>query len=86
MGFGILIGLGRIENDERLLEVPAGYRLLPITSAHCKTFAGLPQHHKDPFDRMLIAQAVCERLCLLTRDRAIMAYAEQAVILRHPEP
>jgi PIN domain nuclease of toxin-antitoxin system len=36
--------------------------------------AALPRRHRDPFDRMLIAQARAERLALLTRDRAIIAY------------
>jgi PIN domain nuclease of toxin-antitoxin system len=83
--FGILIGLGRIEPNERLLEVPSGYDLLPILPAHCKAYAGLPRRHRDPFDRMLVAQAQSEHLPLLTRDRAIAAYREQATILRFPE-
>ena len=83
--FGILIGLGRIEANERLLEVPEGYELLPISPHHCKTFAKLPRHHRDPFDRMLIAQAHSEHLSLLTRDRAMTAYSEQATILSFPE-
>lgn len=83
--FGILIGLGRIEANERLLDVPEGYDLLPISPAHCRAFAQLPRHHRDPFDRMLIAQAHSEQVPLLTRDRAMMAYSEQAQILRFPE-
>jgi PIN domain nuclease of toxin-antitoxin system len=82
--FGILIGLGRIEADERLLEVPEGYDLLPVSPTHCKAFAKLPRHHRDPFDRMLIAQAQSEQVPLLTRDRAMAAYSEQATILRFP--
>jgi len=82
---GILIGLGRIKNDPRLMEVPAGFRLLPVTSPHCKNFAALPRHHKDPFDRMLIAQAAVERVSLLTRDQAMLAYAGIAQIVRFPE-
>lgn len=84
--FAILIGLGRIEANERLLEVPEGYELLPIAPAHCKVFASLPRHHRDPFDRMLIAQAQSEQVPLLTRDRAVAAYHEHAAILRYPEP
>ena len=84
--FGILIGLGRIEANMRLLDVPEGYELLQITPAHCGAYAELPLHHRDPFDRMLVAQAQTERLSLLTRDRDIAAYIEQATILRFPEP
>lgn len=83
--FGILIGLGRIEANEHLMEVPDGYDLLPILPAHCKVFARLPRHHRDPFDRMLIAQAQAEHVPLLTRDRAMTAYRQQATILRFPD-
>ena len=41
---------------------------------HCRELVALPQWHRDPFDRMLIAQARAERLALLTRDRAFLAY------------
>lgn len=84
--FGILIGLGRIEANERLLEVPEGYELLPVSPQHCKAFAKLPRHHRDPFDRMLVAQAQSEHVPLLTRDRAMTAYGAYATILRLPEP
>ena len=83
--FAILIGLGRIEANERLMDVPEGFDLLPVLSTHCQSFARLPRHHGDPFDRMLIAQAQSERLFLLTRDRTMLSYAEQATILRFPE-
>ena len=82
--FAILIGLGRIEVDERLMDVPDGYDLLPIKPDHCKAVATLPRHHRDPFDRMLVAQAQTERVSLLTRDRVIEAYRDHATILRYP--
>ena len=83
--FAILIGLGRIEANARLLEVPEGYELLPIAPAHCKVLARLPRRHRDPFDRMLVAQAQAEGLSLLTRDRALIAYSGDATIVRFPE-
>jgi len=70
----ILMALGRIAHDQRLLAVPDGFELLPILPDHCKALIALPKQHHDPFDRMLIAQARAERLLLLTRDRAIIAY------------
>jgi PIN domain nuclease of toxin-antitoxin system len=82
--FGILLSLGRIEPHERLMEIPEGYNLLPISPDHCKAFATLPLHHRDPFDRMLVAQAKGERVPLLTRDRAMTAYGDHATILRFP--
>jgi PIN domain nuclease of toxin-antitoxin system len=84
--FGILIGLGRIEAREGLFAVPEGYELLPISAAHCRSVSRLPRHHRDPFDRMLVAQAQTEQVALLTRDRAMLGYADHATILRFPEP
>jgi PIN domain nuclease of toxin-antitoxin system len=83
--FGILISLGRIEPNMRLLNVPEGYDLLPITPAHCEAYAELPMYHRDPFDRMLVAQAQVERLSLLTRDERIAVYGEHATVARYPE-
>ena len=70
----ILMALDRIARDARLLRVPDGFDLLPVLPDHCKALVALPRLHRDPFDRMLIAQARAERLALLTRDRAIVAY------------
>lgn len=47
---------------------------LSIRSNHATTAGRLPWHHRDPFDRMLIAQALAEDLCLVTRDRLAAAY------------
>jgi PIN domain nuclease of toxin-antitoxin system len=78
----ILVGLGRIAPDDRLFAVPEGFDLLPVLPAHCAELVRLPRRHRDPFDRMLIAQARAERLALLTRDHAIIGYgAEGAEII-----
>lgn len=45
-----------------------GYRELPIGAAHALTVGNLPSVHKDPFDRILLAQAMVENLLLLTSD------------------
>lgn len=47
---------------------------LPIQHAHALRVAGLPPHHADPFDRLLIAQASLERCTLLTADAQVLAY------------
>jgi PIN domain nuclease of toxin-antitoxin system len=51
-----------------------GYTELPMTGAHAAALAGLPTIHKDPFDRMLVAQATVEGLTLVTSDPAIANY------------
>lgn len=53
-----------------------GYRELPVSSEHPLAVNDLPPHHKDPFDRILIAQARVERLLLLTADAAVADYGE----------
>jgi PIN domain nuclease of toxin-antitoxin system len=47
---------------------------LPLTAAHCAEIEDFPDHHSDPFDWMLIAQARVEGLTLLTNDRSIRLY------------
>jgi PIN domain nuclease of toxin-antitoxin system len=64
--------LGRTDLDA---EIPAnGFVELPITVRHALRAGGLPRHHEDPFDRMLVAQALLEELVFLTRDRALAKY------------
>lgn len=77
----LLIALGRVGADLRLLDPPEGFDLLPIRPEHCKELIVLPRFHRDPFDRMLIAQARCEDLGLLTRDKAISAYGPQGALI-----
>lgn len=52
---------------------------LDITTEHALTVESLPPHHKDPFDRMLVAQAQVENLTLVTRDPRIKAYAVKVI-------
>ena len=54
----------------------AGYEEIPVTSLHALELAGLPLIHRDPFDRMLIAQVQCERMRLITHDAALGRYGE----------
>ena len=51
-----------------------GYQEMPITGAHAAAVAALPDLHGDPFDRVLIAQAIVEGVTLLTADQAILRY------------
>jgi PIN domain nuclease of toxin-antitoxin system len=54
-----------------------GFELLPITCAQLNQLAALPFHHRDPFDRLLIAQALAEGMTLVTRDPAFSKYSEK---------
>ena len=53
-----------------------GYRELPVTSEHTIEVNDLPPLHKDPFDRILVAQARVEGLTLLTADKAVARYGD----------
>ena len=77
----ILMTLGRVGSNERLLHLPDGFDLLPVRPEHCRTLLALPRLHGDPFDRMLIAQARSEELGLLTRDKAIMEYGPHGALI-----
>lgn len=47
---------------------------LPVLAEHAHAFGDLPLHHRDPFDRMLVAQAIVENLTLVTRDPQVRKY------------
>lgn len=68
--------LGKIELPGDLNERSAadGFTSLPVLGAHAAAVRSLPFHHKDPFDRLLVAQAQIEGLTLVTADRAMSAY------------
>jgi len=51
-----------------------GYLELPLTGAHAVAVAGLPPIHKDPFDRLLVAQAMVEGIALLSSDAVVADY------------
>jgi PIN domain nuclease of toxin-antitoxin system len=57
----------------------AGYALLPISPQHAAAVETLPPHHADPFDRLLIAQAMIEPLRLVSHDVAIARYGEMVI-------
>jgi PIN domain nuclease of toxin-antitoxin system len=72
-------GLGRndFQVDPRLLRrglLENGYAELSITSQHAVAIDGLPALHKDPFDRILVAQAMVEGIMLLTSDPVVAQY------------
>jgi PIN domain nuclease of toxin-antitoxin system len=77
-----------IKRHKGLLEVPddleavvedEGFGKLPISLFHAQQAAALPPIHRDPFDRMLVAQAQAEGLELLTADETIPSYAVRVI-------
>jgi len=76
--------LGKIDGDPRdfYRAINAfGFRELAITGAHTLATAKLPPLHKDPFDRLLIAQAMTEPLLLLTADAALVPYSDLVMLV-----
>ena len=68
--------LGKLDVPDNLAEELSLHRFktLPITAEHATRIETLPDYHKDPFDRMLIAQAKHESFTLVTRERQIAKY------------
>lgn len=68
--------IGKLSEPPRLPERirDSGFTPLPISSEHAITAGRLPMIHRDPFDRMLVAQAQCEDLTLVTRDANCQKY------------
>jgi PIN domain nuclease of toxin-antitoxin system len=71
--------LGQLEADAAEVRAalgPTGFRELPVTGAHAERAARLPPLHRDPFDRLLVAQSQCEPLVLLTADEQLVPYGD----------
>jgi PIN domain nuclease of toxin-antitoxin system len=74
-------GLGKLESPTDLLAQleRAGVELLPITARHADLVVSLPLHHRDPFDRLLVAQATLEGLALVSDDESLRRYDVEVV-------
>jgi PIN domain nuclease of toxin-antitoxin system len=70
----VAIGKLRLPGPLELAIEESGFEKLPITFAHAAAVAGLAHHHRDPFDRMLMAQALTDGLTLVTHDRRFEPY------------
>ena len=73
--------LGKLDapdNIEKIIQIK-GFDPLPISLSHGETAGKLPDHHKDPFDRMLIAQAQIEGLSIVTHDSRFKLYSVDVV-------
>jgi PIN domain nuclease of toxin-antitoxin system len=73
---GVKAAIGKLAVPEDLQEhiLGTGVRVLGLSSEHGLAVAQLPLHHRDPFDRLLVAQAQQEGLTLVTADPRIQAY------------
>lgn len=81
---GIKKSLGKLSFPDGLVMelVAGGFVELAISAAHAERAAGLPPHHRDPFDRMLVAQAQLELLVLVTADRLLRPYDVEIIDAR----
>ncbi|TCZ64037.1 type II toxin-antitoxin system VapC family toxin [Roseicella aquatilis] len=68
---GKLPGVGLVAQDVAAAIRRAGFNELPITCAHAEAAGRLPRHHRDPFDRILVAQALLEGLTLVSADATL---------------
>lgn len=69
-------GLGKLTTPDDLAGElrTTGFEELPVRVAHVHALRGLPPHHRDPFDRLLVAQALVEDLVVVTSDSIIPRY------------
>jgi PIN domain nuclease of toxin-antitoxin system len=78
----IKVRLGKLKADldEMIATIePAGFLTLSVTPQHAAQIARLPLHHTDPFDRMLVAQALIQPLHLLTVDSQLPQYSSLVI-------
>lgn len=69
-----------IDTEEAVFQFEAaGYGWLPVTPAHAAAVESLPLLHGDPFDRLLVAQALAEPMRLVSRDRRVAAYSDTVI-------
>ncbi len=80
---GIKQALGKLRAPESVVDLlgDEGFESLAITAEHADAAARLPPLHRDPFDRMLVAQSRLCRLTLVTHDEAVAAYGGDALMV-----
>jgi PIN domain nuclease of toxin-antitoxin system len=73
--------IGKLSAPDGLLEIieDEGLVIIDISGQHAEQIGNLPNHHRDPFDRMLIAQAQVEGLTILTSDKQIKQYGVRTI-------
>ncbi|CAN5760263.1 type II toxin-antitoxin system VapC family toxin [soil metagenome] len=80
----IKAALGKLDADPAEFAAaiePAGFTELPVSARHAAGVRALPLHHADPFDRLLVAQALAEPMRLLTADAVLARYSELVLVV-----
>jgi PIN domain nuclease of toxin-antitoxin system len=80
----IKVSLGKLKADpHQVLSAlePTGFLSLPISGEHCACVMDLPPLHRDPFDRLLIAQATTEPMRFVTADASLGAYGDLVTVV-----
>jgi len=79
----VSLGKIRINPDEFIAALrEGGFQELAVTGRHAARVAQLPKHHRDPFDRLLVAQSLAEAMLLLTQDQPLAAYGPSVLVAR----
>lgn len=76
--------LGKLEADPHALAAaiePSGFIELPVRASHAAGVGALERHHDDPFDRLLLAQALAEPLRLVTADAVLARYSDIVLLV-----
>jgi PIN domain nuclease of toxin-antitoxin system len=78
---GVFVNLGKLSLDMPFIDLRQhvtdnGFEILPITFSHTAELITLDLHHRDPFDRIIIAQALSERLILIGKDGNFEKYSQ----------
>ena len=77
----VSLGKIRIDPDEFVAALrESGFQELSVTVRHASRVAELPKHHRDPFDRLLVAQSLVEAMLLLTQDQPLAAYGPSVLV------
>lgn len=78
---GIKRAVGRLRFPHSVRDVMRAHRYTPlaVTHVHAEYVERLPEHHRDPFDRMLVAQAIVEKAPIVTSDHAIGRYDVETI-------
>jgi PIN domain nuclease of toxin-antitoxin system len=85
----IKVRVGKLEADiediSKAIEL-GGFILLAISPLHLRTLVTLPNHHRDPFDHLLIAQAISEKAIFLSEDQNTLKYPVQTIRCSNATP